>query len=202
VHFFHRHFLIFLPLDPDSQYGSGSTKSLNPDPIQIHNPGFSINKKSIFHLCRGLIRQNKKERRKEGAILLRKPKGGILLPRLFFCCLRNPPRVVCVFFLTGYFGLFEKVILCSLFAVADIDRRVAELTARSATNQYQCLECGKVASQRTDLKKHIEAAHLQLALPCHLCGQIFKTRHGRQTHRRVQHGLRETSSGGGGPQPL
>jgi hypothetical protein len=32
--------LIFLPLDPDSQYGSGSTKSLNPDQIRIriHNP--------------------------------------------------------------------------------------------------------------------------------------------------------------------
>jgi hypothetical protein len=29
-----------LSLDPDSQYGSGSTKSLNPDPIRIriHNP--------------------------------------------------------------------------------------------------------------------------------------------------------------------
>jgi hypothetical protein len=29
-----------LPLDPDSQYGSGSIKSLSPDPIRtrIHNP--------------------------------------------------------------------------------------------------------------------------------------------------------------------
>jgi hypothetical protein len=32
-----------LPLDPDSQYGSGSTKSLNPDAIriQIHTPAVS-----------------------------------------------------------------------------------------------------------------------------------------------------------------
>jgi hypothetical protein len=41
--FFHLNFFIFSPLDPDpdSQYGSGSTKSLNPDPIRIriHNPG-------------------------------------------------------------------------------------------------------------------------------------------------------------------
>jgi hypothetical protein len=46
-----------LPLDPDpdSQYGSGSTKSLNPDPIRIHNPAFDgqkclfkIGKKSVF----------------------------------------------------------------------------------------------------------------------------------------------------------
>jgi hypothetical protein len=33
-------FLIFLPRDPDSQYGSGSTNSLNSDKIwiRIHNP--------------------------------------------------------------------------------------------------------------------------------------------------------------------
>jgi hypothetical protein len=35
-------FLIFLPLDPDPgsgfQYGSGSTESVYPDPIRIHNP--------------------------------------------------------------------------------------------------------------------------------------------------------------------
>jgi hypothetical protein len=42
---FHWNFFIFLPLDPDldSQDGSGSTKSLNPDPfrilIRIYNPG-------------------------------------------------------------------------------------------------------------------------------------------------------------------
>jgi transcription elongation factor Elf1 len=73
----------------------------------------------------------------------------------------------------------------------EIDDRVAALTQKTSLNQFQCLECGKLASQRTDLKKHIEAAHLVLALPCHVCGQISKTRHGRQTHLRVHHGLRE-----------
>jgi hypothetical protein len=77
------------------------------------------------------------------------------------------------------------------FFFLDIDDRVAELTQKTSQNQFQCLECGKLANQRTDLKKHIEAAHLVLALPCHVCGQISKTRHGRQTHLRVHHGLRE-----------
>jgi hypothetical protein len=38
--FFNRNISIFLPMDPDSQYGSGYTKSQNPDPIRIriHNP--------------------------------------------------------------------------------------------------------------------------------------------------------------------
>jgi hypothetical protein len=47
VLFPHWNFLVFLPLDPDpdSQYGSGSTKSLNPDPIRIriHNPAENDN---------------------------------------------------------------------------------------------------------------------------------------------------------------
>jgi hypothetical protein len=37
----------FLPLDPDFQYGSGSTKSLNPDPIRIHNPGLKVERKVL-----------------------------------------------------------------------------------------------------------------------------------------------------------
>ena len=54
---------------------------------------------------------------------------------------------------------------------------------------YECSECGKKASQRTDLKKHIEAAHLALHLPCDICGEPFKTRHHRQNHMRRIHGM-------------
>jgi hypothetical protein len=40
-----------LPLDPDpdSQYGSGSTKLLNPDPIRIriHNPAVLYRQKTV-----------------------------------------------------------------------------------------------------------------------------------------------------------
>jgi hypothetical protein len=35
--------------DPDSQYGSGSTNSLNPDPIRIHNPGTVTNQNVTRH---------------------------------------------------------------------------------------------------------------------------------------------------------
>jgi hypothetical protein len=36
----------FLPMDPDLDSESRSTKSLNPDPIRIHNPDY-LNGKNI-----------------------------------------------------------------------------------------------------------------------------------------------------------
>jgi len=68
-----------------------------------------------------------------------------------------------------------------------IDDQVAELTRKTGTNIWECLACGKTASQRTDLKKHIEAHHLNLCLPCDQCESVFSSRHVRQHHIRNMH---------------
>lgn len=39
---------------------------------------------------------------------------------------------------------------------SEIDDQVASLTKRVSSNVWECSDCGKQASQRTDLKKHIE----------------------------------------------
>ena len=70
-----------------------------------------------------------------------------------------------------------------------IDEQVASLTRMISTNCWECTECGKQASQRTDLKKHIEAAHLSLHLPCEYCGIPFKARHTLQSHMRKSHNI-------------
>jgi hypothetical protein len=56
VHFFHWNFLVFLPLDPDpdSQYGSRSTKSLNPDPIRSGSGSTTL----PWRLCSDLLKIN------------------------------------------------------------------------------------------------------------------------------------------------
>jgi len=72
---------------------------------------------------------------------------------------------------------------------SEIDDQVAGLSKRCGPTAWVCTDCGKQASQRTDLKKHIEAAHLNLYLPCELCGTVFKTRHHRQSHMRTAHGM-------------
>jgi len=71
----------------------------------------------------------------------------------------------------------------------EIDEQVASCTRMLSSQCYECSECGKQATQRTDLKKHIEAAHLSLYLPCDVCGVAFKTRHHRQNHMRKLHGI-------------
>ena len=86
-----------------------------------------------------------------------------------------------------YFSMILKI-LFFFSSDSEIDDQVASLTKRVSSNVWECSECGKQASQRTDLKKHIEAAHLNLQLPCDLCGVPFKTRHHRQTHVRTTHG--------------
>jgi len=72
---------------------------------------------------------------------------------------------------------------------SEIDKQVEELSIRSSPTQWQCGGCGKQASQRGDLRKHIEAMHLLLSLPCHLCEAVYRTRHHRQHHLRTVHGL-------------
>jgi len=69
----------------------------------------------------------------------------------------------------------------------DIDEQVAGLTRKTGVNVWECLSCGKTAGQRTDLKKHIEAHHLNLCLPCEMCESVFSSRHVRQHHMRNAH---------------
>jgi hypothetical protein len=53
--FFNRKISIFLPMDPDSQYGSGYTMSLNPDPIRIRirNPAKCKSCNAYFMMLEG-----------------------------------------------------------------------------------------------------------------------------------------------------
>ena len=71
--------------------------------------------------------------------------------------------------------------------VLALDDQVAQLTRKAGLNVWECLSCGKTASKRTDLKKHIEAHHLNLCLPCEMCGSTFNSRHVRQSHMRTIH---------------
>ena len=77
-----------------------------------------------------------------------------------------------------------------MFALdTEIDEQVATLTRMLSSNSWECCNCCKKATQRTDLKKHIEAAHLNLYLPCHHCGEAFKARHLLLKHMRTFHGI-------------
>ena len=85
---------------------------------------------------------------------------------------------------------FDKASFNSTYpSDCDIDQQVASLSRMVSNQCWECSDCGKRASQRTDLKKHIEAFHLNLYLPCDICGVAFKTRHHRLGHLRKAHGI-------------
>ena len=86
-------------------------------------------------------------------------------------------------------NILYKIFYQNISSDNEIDEQVASCTRMLSSQCYECSECGKQATQRTDLKKHIEAAHLSLYLPCDVCGVAFKTRHHRQNHMRKLHGI-------------
>ena len=50
-----------------------------------------------------------------------------------------------------------------------------------------CKVCGK-EGQATDLKRHIEASHLEeVSVPCNLCDKILRTREALRKHKKSDH---------------
>ena len=50
-----------------------------------------------------------------------------------------------------------------------------------------CKACGK-EEQATDLKRHIEASHLEgVSVPCNLCDKILRTREALRKHKKSDH---------------
>ena len=52
---------------------------------------------------------------------------------------------------------------------------------------YVCHQCGKRMLQKDKIKRHAEV-HLNLALPCNMCGKVLKTRNALAQHYSVTHG--------------
>ena len=52
---------------------------------------------------------------------------------------------------------------------------------------YVCHQCGKRMIQKDKIKRHAEV-HLNLALPCNMCGKVLKTRNALAQHYSGTHG--------------
>lgn len=71
----------------------------------------------------------------------------------------------------------------------DLDAEVSKLTMKHSATDLVCLACGKRSKQPSDLRKHIEAVHLELAIDCphNSCNYVARTRHLLQKHLRDKH---------------
>ena len=53
---------------------------------------------------------------------------------------------------------------------------------------FRCKVCGKEALYSNDIKKHIEANHLEgVSIPCNLCENIFRSRNALAKHKHYIH---------------
>ena len=72
---------------------------------------------------------------------------------------------------------------------AQLDRQISCMMERTGDKLWRCTECGKTASGKSDVTRHIEAIHLQHhpGFTCGLCGEAVKTRNALRQHRRLKH---------------
>ena len=83
------------------------------------------------------------------------------------------------------------VLICILFSelFAALDRQIFAMMERTLDKLWRCIECGKTATGKSDVTRHIEAIHLQghPGFVCQLCGEAVKTRNAMRQHRKLKH---------------
>merc|ERR1712107_582661 len=72
---------------------------------------------------------------------------------------------------------------------AALDRQIFAMMERTLDKLWRCIECGKTATGKSDVTRHIEAIHLQghPGFVCQLCGEAVKTRNAMRQHRKLKH---------------
>ena len=60
------------------------------------------------------------------------------------------------------------------------------ITNMKGTSNFMCTKCGKITSEKGNMKKHIISVHISKeydeSKECNLCGKIFKNRNSLATH--------------------
>ena len=83
--------------------------------------------------------------------------------------------------------VYNKKYISELFAM--IDAQIEGMMFRTDDKVWHCVECDKRSVGKTDITRHIEATHLDNhpGFPCHLCGEIVKTRNALRQHKATRH---------------
>ena len=58
----------------------------------------------------------------------------------------------------------------------EIDEKVYEFIKTLGPKEFQCTQCGKIASKKSNLVKHVETHIEGLSYPCKICGKTFRSR--------------------------
>ena len=70
----------------------------------------------------------------------------------------------------------------------NIDGIIRSKIVQIGKELYQCVDCGKVNKNRTNLSKHVEDRHVQYGgLSCSVCGKHCTSRNSLATHYSRHH---------------
>ena len=70
---------------------------------------------------------------------------------------------------------------------SEIDSKVYEFIKNLGTKEFQCTQCGKIASKKSNLVKHVETHIEGLSYPCKICGKTFRSRNILFHHKYALH---------------
>ena len=84
-------------------------------------------------------------------------------------------------------GLLLHLNVSELFA--QLDAQIENMMVRSDSKIWYCKNCEKCSNFKNDIRRHIEAVHLQNhpGITCDLCGEIVKTRNALSQHKNARH---------------
>ena len=78
---------------------------------------------------------------------------------------------------------------CEAGSLQELDQKVKSmmkqsqnLTQDGSRKAYICQVCGK-EGHNVAIRNHIESNHLEVSLPCNLCGKVFRSRHNLMRHK-------------------
>ena len=92
----------------------------------------------------------------------------------------------------------KSVALTNLFSgeLQELDEKVKAMVEKShnvtangkKSVLYVCKVCGKEGEDQKNMKRHVEAIHLEgVSIPCNLCGKTSRTRHAMNRHKAKFH---------------
>ena len=70
-----------------------------------------------------------------------------------------------------------------------LDEQINSMMQRiEGSKTWSCTVCGKTTRDKTNVRQHIEANHIEGAThPCKLCGKISRSRNGLTNHALIYH---------------
>ena len=86
-------------------------------------------------------------------------------------------------------GKFENVVVpISAEEMKDLEAKSSQYLERCEDGKFRCTLCGKTATQKIEIKDHVEGVHFEgIYIPCPQCDKTFRSRVNLRNHKSRVH---------------